>query len=431
MKYQKGRWEARCAAEGEVYWWKALAERLEKSSGELSQGAQSEKMHKTPDPRPHYVELDALRGIAGLAVLMAHIALSWLYIQSHLSVPSFQMKVLEFFEYLGFFMNVLFFMLSGYLLTWTEEGRRKRQGGSYSVLNYAKRRALRIVPAYYVALALLVLVGPVTPSFGTVAVHLTFLHGFFFIPQIEAGPFWTLTVEVAFYAMLPLLVLKFRRFSQRAMIFGVLLLASVITRLVMVGALDFLPVLGELRGGGLASYPTTWLYLCLGGVLIRMMVERYANIGSEPSRRQLSVTSALTVVSVALLLVLTLLIFPYLGMKPLIFVRTPAGMILEALAILVFVSAVLGSPILKPVLKLRPLGFVGKISYSLYLLHGLVLAAVATYVLPVVLWFTDQGSLTIWAAFVTYAFVVVAVAVAIAYLSFRYIESPFMRIKPK
>ncbi len=96
-----------------------------------------------------------------------------------------------------------------------------------------------------------------------------------------------------------------------------------------------------------------------------------------------------------------------------------------------FVCAVLGSPVLKPVLKWWPLGFVGKISYSLYLLHGLVIFAVATYVLPVVLWFAGQSSLMIWAAFVTYTFVVLAVAGAIAYLSFRYIESPFMRIKPK
>lgn len=407
-----------------------MPERLEKLSRGLPQSAQPEKIHKTSDPRPHSVELDALRGVAVLGVAVAHIALSWVYIQSQLPVPLLRVNVLDLFQLFGFFQVPLFFLLSGYLLTWTEEERRKRRE-SYSVLNYAKRRALRLVPAYYVAIALLVVLGPANPSFGNVVLHMTFLHGFFMAPPLQGGPFWTLTPEIAFYAMLPLLIVKFRKFSQRATIFGALLLVSIVTRLVMVDALDFVPILSEL-GRRLGTYPTTWLYLCLGGVLIRMMVERYADSSPEPSRRQLSAASALTVVPAALLLVFALVVFPYLGMKPQALVLTPAAMIIEALAILVFVSAVLGSPILKPVLKWRPLGFVGKISYSLYLLHSLVIIAVFALLLPVItLSFTDQGPLAMWAAFATYTFIVLALAGVISYLSFRYIESPFMRIKPK
>jgi peptidoglycan/LPS O-acetylase OafA/YrhL len=105
--------------------------------------------------------------------------------------------------------------------------------------------------------------------------------------------------------------------------------------------------------------------------------------------------------------------------------------IAEVLAILVFASIVLDSPVLRSVLKWGPLGFVGKISYSLYLLHGLALIVVGRYVLPTgILRIADQGPLATWAAFVIYAFVVLA-AGAIAYVSFRYIESPFMRIKPE
>jgi peptidoglycan/LPS O-acetylase OafA/YrhL len=377
------------------------------------------------------VELDALRGIAVLGVTTAHLALSWIYIGSYLPVPFSRVNLLDSFLLFGLFQIPLFFMLSGYLLTWTEEERRKRQGEAYSVLNFAKRRALRLVPAYYVAIVSILLLGPGDPSFWSVLVHETFLHGFFTVPPIETGPFWTLTPEIAFYAVLPILILKLRKFSQRAAIFGLLLLVSVITRLAMVDALDFVPILGKL-GGGLATYPTTWLYLCFGGVLVRMMVERYASAAHEPGRRQLYITSALTVVPLALLLVLILLVFPYLGLSPQTIVRNPAAMIIEALAILVFISAVLGSPILKPVLRWRPLSFIGKISYSLYLLHSLVISVVFTQVLPVLaLWFGNQGSLAIWATFLAYAFISLAIAGPIAYLSFRYIESPFMRIKPK
>jgi peptidoglycan/LPS O-acetylase OafA/YrhL len=409
-----------------------LAERPEKPSGALPGSTRPADIHKTPDPRPHFVELDALRGIAVLGVAMAHLALNWAQTGLHLPVPLFRVDVLDFLQLFGFFQVPLFFMLSGYLLTWTEEERRKRRGGAYSVLNYAKRRALRLVPAYYVAIAVVVLLGPAAPTLKEVAVHMTFLHGFFTTRAIELGPFWTLTPEIAFYALLPLLVLKLRTFSQRVTIFGLLLLVSIITRLMMVDALGLRPALGVF-GKHLATYPTTWLYLCVAGVLFRMMVERFADPDSASSTRRLSVASALTVIPLALLLVFTLLVFPYLGMKPLAIALSPVAMIVEALAILVFVSAVLGSPILKPVLRWGPLGFVGKISYSLYLLHGLVLFAVLTYVvMPVVaLWVAKQGPLTMWATFVAYAFVGLGVSGALAYLSFRYVESPFMRIKPK
>jgi hypothetical protein len=54
-----------------------LAKRLEKPSAELLPSPRPEKIHQTPDPRPHYVELDALRGIGVLGVVMAHAVARW------------------------------------------------------------------------------------------------------------------------------------------------------------------------------------------------------------------------------------------------------------------------------------------------------------------------------------------------------------------
>jgi peptidoglycan/LPS O-acetylase OafA/YrhL len=102
----------------------------------------------------------------------------------------------------------LFFTLSGFLLGmpfW----RALDAGGARPALgSYAVRRLARILPAYYVALtALIVLSGMwrYAQTYPDIALHYAFLFNLteFSIFSINP-PFWTLAVEVQFYALLPL-----------------------------------------------------------------------------------------------------------------------------------------------------------------------------------------------------------------------------------
>lgn len=209
--------------------------------------------HSTPDPRDHYAELDALRGIAIFAVFMTHLSGYWIRATGlRLDVPWVDMNFLQVFRY-GYLGVPLFFLLSGYLLTWTEEKRRRR--GSYSLLSYARRRAFRLIPAYYVAIVLIILLRPTDPSAGSVALHLSFLHGF--SPSYPRGldpVFWSLTPEVVFYLSLPLLVLVFRSLRQRLMILAGLVLLSLAGKLYMASGSAFL---GEdFDGTRLYFFPT-------------------------------------------------------------------------------------------------------------------------------------------------------------------------------
>jgi peptidoglycan/LPS O-acetylase OafA/YrhL len=146
-----------------------LAEKLEKPQEGLPQSAQPEKTYKTSDPRPHHTELDGFRGIAILMTVITHTLGGWFTATSSLYLPLLGVNVVDLLLF-GYLAVPMFFLLSGYLLTWTEEGRRRR--GSYSILNYAKRRALRIVPAYYLAITVVILVtgligvDPPHPSMG-------------------------------------------------------------------------------------------------------------------------------------------------------------------------------------------------------------------------------------------------------------------------
>ena len=125
----------------------------------------------------------------------------------------------------GFLAVDLFFVLSAFVLTLPAA----RTGRFGSWRDYALRRAARIVPAYYVALAdragALSPAGrapPPTrrpPTADALLAHLSFLQvearlipGYDGALGFRVNPaLWTLSVEVAFYVVLPLVVMGFLR----------------------------------------------------------------------------------------------------------------------------------------------------------------------------------------------------------------------------
>lgn len=116
---------------------------------------------------------------------------------------------------LGQAVDVLF-IVSGFVVFLPTVAR----GGDFgNVGAFAVRRAARLVPAYWLVLALallLILTVPVTPAIGapgglSIAGHVAFLHtplGMFTdLPNGFGviGPVWTLSLEVTFYLLLPLI----------------------------------------------------------------------------------------------------------------------------------------------------------------------------------------------------------------------------------
>ncbi len=106
----------------------------------------------------------------------------------------------------------LFFLLSGLLLGlpyWRANADRP-----FSLPRYARTRAARILPAYYLCLTALVLVRSHWHSpqqLADTALHYVFLHNLaeFSIYSLS-DPFWTIAVQVQFYALFPLLLLLTR-----------------------------------------------------------------------------------------------------------------------------------------------------------------------------------------------------------------------------
>ena len=109
----------------------------------------------------------------------------------------------------------LFFAISGFLLYRPFVAARAAGRERPSLRAYARRRVLRILPAYWVALTVVAVALDREEVFGGWRGALTF-YGFLQAYDASTitggiGQAWTLSVEVAFYAVLPLAVLAAAR----------------------------------------------------------------------------------------------------------------------------------------------------------------------------------------------------------------------------
>ncbi|WP_433292444.1 acyltransferase family protein [Actinoplanes sp. CA-030573] len=161
--------------------------------------------------------LDGLRGLCALYVLLFH---CWAY--TFLGFPRYRGPA--WLSWLGFgrLAVVMFLILSGFSLAMTAAGNGWRLG---SLGRYARRRAWRILPAYWAALAFSLVIAwtvvrqphSAEPTSGSVVVYTLLLQDLFSAPTPN-GAFWSISVEALLYGLLPLLVLLCRRFGPAAML---------------------------------------------------------------------------------------------------------------------------------------------------------------------------------------------------------------------
>lgn len=141
-------------------------------------------------------ELDVLRGLAALGVVLYHYTTRYdqIYGHSHDLLLSFPQ---------GRYGVPMFFMISGFVILLALE-RTKR------ILDFVVGRIARLYPVYWVAIALtfatVALVG--LPgrevSLNHAIVNLSMIQRFMSIPDVD-GVYWTLQVELIFYLIMVLL----------------------------------------------------------------------------------------------------------------------------------------------------------------------------------------------------------------------------------
>jgi len=161
--------------------------------------------------RAHYVQLDGLRGLAILLVMIYHFALP--HAGFHASNGGWVLQLAE----AGWMGVDLFFVLSGFLITGILLETRRND---HYFRNFLARRFLRIWPLYYLSLLALIVVLPlVLPSVPAELRSMQAKQGWFWMyganwlfarengfGQTSGGYFWSLAVEEQFYLAWPLVV---------------------------------------------------------------------------------------------------------------------------------------------------------------------------------------------------------------------------------
>ena len=164
-----------------------------------------------PSPSRRYIAaLTGLRGVAALFVFLYHYEALHPGIRLDLLIPWLGV-VLQFPLGLGLVGVDMFFVLSGFLLALPFARAALDLGPKPALPRYFKRRLLRVFPAYYAQLFIILLLGawfvnwrPQTAT--SLLAHLLMFFNIGWDPvRPMVGVWWTLPVEMGFYLLLPLL----------------------------------------------------------------------------------------------------------------------------------------------------------------------------------------------------------------------------------
>ena len=229
----------------------------------------------------------------------------------------------------------LFFVLSGFCLSYPVL-RKLRAAGSadFNVYRYFAKRIVRIVPPYYLALAVFSATALSMAPFGLTDL----LKQALFLDRHTAfvnGSFWTLCVEFRWYFWFPLALVLWIR-APRA--FLALSVAAVVTS-------NFSNVHG-------ATDAVTALPFMLGIIAAQIEIDRPAIVSWAAA-------------GIAPALLGGLLYEMYGGTEAVFYFQSNPGWQIAAFCFVV-ASA---QPVLRRLLSWRPLTLVGTASYSIYLVH--------------------------------------------------------------
>jgi peptidoglycan/LPS O-acetylase OafA/YrhL len=154
-------------------------------------------------PPGRLAPLDGLRAIAVLWVVAFH---GVLFLGPHVpaaELPGLVAHPLAHLALQGDLGVDLFFVLSGFLIARMLLAERERSG-AIALPRFWWRRVLRLVPAYWAALALVALLFPV--NIHTAWTNLLYLNNFVSFSDAFMGWAWSLAIEEQFYVVAPLLL---------------------------------------------------------------------------------------------------------------------------------------------------------------------------------------------------------------------------------
>ncbi|GMG90259.1 acyltransferase [Cupriavidus sp. TKC] len=326
----------------------------------------------------------------------------------------------------------VFMVLSGFLMAYTVSARSDKEPMTlrWNWMRFYVRRYFRLAPAYYLSLALAVLLAgeyltgyaqlrALNPTawqgdwvydpmrtqytFGNILLHLSFLFGLF--PTYSFSTFlpdWSLSLEMQFYIAFPIIYVAMRRFGAARIAVAL----AVLSYLLKWG-------IDKAVGAGLMSfyYEPSLLFFRLPIFLAGALVFEATRPGLSRLRQAVYVALALAfcfkMVDIYKIQVFWLVV--------------PTAL----MAVFVLPCAALASKLqwLSKLCRSRLVTFLSDVSYPVYLFHGFFLAIVGSrigHAAKAAGYSLAVGTVGIWLA-------VVVLTTGFAYLVYRLVELPGIR----
>lgn len=348
--------------------------------------------NKSLEPVTHISSLDGVRAIAALLILWLHF---WSVAEGSTSLVNFLVKTAS----IGQIGVPLFFVLSGFLIS--RILLRKKGENDYFRSFYLKR-SLRIFPLYYFFLLLVFFIYPLIVQVPVTPLSLSwpnwlYLQNFamtFNWHYEGPGHLWSLAVEEHFYILWPIIV-YYTNLKQLKRICIAVCVAEPIVRYFMFSSNIEVFYFSFTR----------FDELCFGALLAIAEAEK-------------KILSSL-VLRITAVVCLTALVFCFVksGERSLtvqVFKFSLLGMLFYSGLALLLKEKV---SVVSHFFSSKPLMFIGKISYGLYIYHPFAFLVIETY-------FSTSN---VWVNFIS----CITSSFALSITSYYLLEKPFLRLKDK
>ncbi|PJJ10956.1 peptidoglycan/LPS O-acetylase OafA/YrhL [Flavobacterium sp. 1] len=356
----------------------------------------------------YFPGLNGLRFLAALTVIIHHIE------QFKLIAKMDNYFHLPVIENMGGMGVTFFFTLSGFLLTYLLM-LEKKQKSKVNVKKFYFRRILRIWPLYFLIVFISFLI---TPNFSFTAVGLNFdgvnlSNFFYFISMLAnvalivnpavfgAAPLWSVSSEEHFYLIYPHVLNKFSVLSSKILVIGIILFNTIKLIVFFLGTkcqLSFLIFL--------YNYFNLFRIDCMlvGGIGACLYYHKSVYLKNIHA----SITYRITLLSVFL--------FCFFDIKFGEFTQ-----LVYSVFFIIIIMNVATSKRKSYILENKVMNFLGRISYGLYVYHGLIIGSVLLYFKVNNLYFNN----------VILYFSVIFITILCSALSYFILEKPFLKLKNK
>jgi len=365
-------------------------------------------------------ELEGLRGIASLWVLVGHISL---LVHCHITLISSP----------GIGVD-LFILLSGYLMAknYVERQQKEPWQSAETIKKFWIRRFFRIAPLYYLLLIIALIYGPWfgemrdtiahfysgtatessrynDQSLANILTHFSFLFGM--LPEYGFNtvlPDWSIGLEMQFYLLFPFIMLVTLRFGYAASLIGIMALCCA-GRYVLADYYEAFEM---------PSMILIKLNMFLAGMLLAEAIRRKSLLYVAFALLGPVVTVAIGMDAIKLQVIMEALMI--VGMAAILWQYPKGSMMAQLIAL----------P--RKLLNNRLSTWLGDVSFSVYLLHLLIVIPLIALLLT----HTDIEYKSDMTRFLIVCISAIPVTYALASLLYKYVEKPGIQmgkhvLKPK